>query len=108
MNPHPSSANNSERKRRYIVHLFGMQDEKTGLTRFTSQIRLWSFHANPNAIVKEHHFADECELIETVNPLLSQGSDVRDVLGHIESSDGFIYLLNLSPSQAATLGWLPS
>ena len=48
---------------------------------------------------------DEYELIETINPLLPHGSDVRDVLSHIESPDGFIYLLYLSSEEAERLGW---
>ena len=44
----------------------------------------------------ERAFKDEDDLIRTVNPLLTNGSDVRDVLSHIESSDGFFYLLHLT------------
>jgi hypothetical protein len=40
-----------------------------------------------------------------MNPLLPRGSDVRDVLSHIESPDGFLYLLHLSSEEAAHLGW---
>lgn len=48
---------------------------------------------------------DEYELIETINPLLPRGSDIRDVLSHIESPDGFLYLLYLSAEEANRLGW---
>ncbi len=48
---------------------------------------------------------DEYELTEALNPLLPHGSDVRDVLSHIESPEGFLYLLNLSSEEARRLGW---
>jgi len=54
---------------------------------------------------REHDFGDEFELVEAVNPLLPEGSDVRDVLAHIESQEGFLYLLHLTAEQAARLGW---
>ena len=57
------------------------------------------------AEIHERAFCDQCELIETVNRLLPRGSDVRDVLGHIESPDGFLYLLHLSSEEAGCLGW---
>jgi hypothetical protein len=50
-------------------------------------------------------FADECELIAVINPLLPNGSDVRDVFEHIETPNGFFYLLRLSDEEAAQLGW---
>ena len=54
---------------------------------------------------RERVFTDEYELIETINPLLPQGSDVRNVISHIESPDGFLYLLYLSSEEANSLGW---
>jgi hypothetical protein len=53
----------------------------------------------------ERAFGDECELIATINPLLPPGSDVRDGFDHIESPNGFDYLLHLSAEQAGQLGW---
>ncbi|MFP5233626.1 MAG: hypothetical protein ACLGQX_13530 [Acidobacteriota bacterium] len=44
-------------------------------------------------------------MIDVVNPLLLRGSDVRDVMEHIESPNGFFYLLRLSSEEAARLGW---
>ena len=61
-------------------------------------------HERPRR-TRERVFTDECELIETINPLLPRGSDVRDVLTHIESPDGFLYLLHLKSEQPAGLGW---
>ena len=58
-------------------------------------------HAEP----RERAFADECELIATINPLLPPGSDIRDVFDHIESPNGFYYLLHLRSEEAAQLGW---
>ena len=53
----------------------------------------------------ERVFTDEYELIEIINPLLSQGSDVRNVISHIEKPEGFLYLLYLSSEEANSLGW---
>jgi hypothetical protein len=40
-----------------------------------------------------------------MNALLPHGSDVRNVLSHIESPDGFLYLLYLSFEEVSNLGW---
>ena len=61
--------------------------------------------ASVHAKTQERVFTDEYELIETMNPLLPHGSDVRDVISHIESPDGFLYLLYLSSEEAGSLGW---
>jgi hypothetical protein len=57
------------------------------------------------AEVHERIFADEYALIATINPLLPSGSDVRDVFSHIESPDGFYYILELRGEEAQQLGW---
>jgi hypothetical protein len=105
MNGQIPSPNPGERRRRYLVHLIASQDESTGGRRYIARVRLWSARPNPRAKTTEHDFADECELIEVLNPLLPKGSDVRDVLGCVESLEGFLYLLQLSQTQAASLGW---
>ncbi len=105
MSPQIASMNPTDRRRRYLVHLMTAQDESTGVRRYIARIRLWSARANPRAKTAEHDFSDECELIEVMNPLLPKGSDVRDVLGYVESPEGFLYLLQLSQTQAAALGW---
>lgn len=51
------------------------------------------------------HFRDECALVQAVNPLLPCGSDIRDVLGHVENKGGFFYLVDLKTEQAMQLGW---
>lgn len=99
------SPNPGERRRRYLVHLVAAQDESTGERRYIARVRLWTARPNPRAKTIEHDFADECELIEVVNPLLPKGSDVRDVLRCVESPEGFHYLLQLSQTQAASVGW---
>jgi len=52
-------------------------------------------------------FSDASELIATINPLLPGRSDVRDVLSHIESKEGFLYLIDLTSEQVSSLR-LPS
>ena len=70
-----------------------------------ARIRLWTARIRARAESQGRAFIDESELIEIVNPLLPRGSDVRDVLSHVESPDGFLYLLHLDSEEAARLGW---
>jgi len=91
-------------KRRYLVHLFCAYDESSATCRYTARIRIWTSRSI-RAKTYERAFSDECELIESVNPLLPTGSDVRNVFSHIESPDGFFYLLHLSFEEAGHLGW---
>jgi len=93
------------RRRRYLVHLCYRHDEDSLARRYIANIRLWTARSSAHAKAQECAFLDEYELIETINPLLSHGSDVRDVLSHIESPDGFLYLLYLSSEEAGRLGW---
>lgn len=92
-------------RRRYLVHLFCVHDESNGACRYFARIRMWATRINPRAETHERSFSDQCEFIETINGLLPNGADVRDVLSHIESPDGFLYLLHLSPQAASYLGW---
>ena len=72
---------------------------------YTANIRLWAARGRSRLGAYERAFSDECDLIRTVNPLLENGSDVRDVLSHIESPDGFFYLLHLTAEEACKFGW---
>jgi hypothetical protein len=94
----------SSQKRRYLIHIMSTYDERTGTRSYIVRTRRWS--TRPTQIVRaaERQFADECELIKVLNPLLPQGSDVRDVLNDVEGPEGFIYLLHLNHTQAASLG----
>ena len=91
--------------RRYLVHLSCVQEETTGICRYLLRIQPWHRRSVRRIQPQERLFEDEYELIETLNPLLPEGSDVRNVLSYIESPEGFLYLLNLNPEQARTLGW---
>jgi hypothetical protein len=104
MNPSLQKLDQTPSKRRYLVHLFLAYDEISATCRYTARIRIWTSRSIP-AQTCERVFRDECELIETVNPLLPNGSDVRYVFSHIESLDGFFYLLHLNLEQAKQLGW---
>src|ERR1700760_4816243 len=97
--------NSAPRKRRYLVHLCCMHDQESLTCRYVASIRLWSVRNTGRTKTQRYTFADEYELIEAINALLPHGSDVRDVLSHIESPDGFIYLLCLSSEEAGNLGW---
>lgn len=92
-------------RRRYLVHLFCTRDESIDGGRYFARIRPWATRMIARTETHERVFSDECDLIETINPLLPRGSDVRDVLSHIESPDGFLYLLHLSSEQAGSVGW---
>ena len=93
------------RRRRYVVYLFCAHDETNGACGYIARIQPWAARMSARVETRERVFTDECELIETINPLLPRGSDVCDVLSHIESPDGFLYLLHLNSEQAARLGW---
>ncbi len=92
-------------RRRYLVHLCCKHDEGGLACRYIANIRLWTVRGSAHVKSQDRAFLDEYDLIETINPLLSRGSDVRDVLSHIESPDGFLYLLYLSSEEAGRLGW---
>ena len=93
------------RKRRYLIHLCCVHDEGSRACRYVARIQLWKIRGSVHTKAHEHVFTDEYELIEIINPLLPHGSDVRNVISHIESPDGFLYLLYLSSEEAGSLGW---
>jgi hypothetical protein len=92
-------------RRRYLIHLtctFAADDDAR---RYVVRIQPWTSRLRTTTQRRERFFSDEYELVEIVNPLLPSGSDVRDVIGHIECNDGFFYLLHLTAEQAKRLGW---
>jgi hypothetical protein len=93
------------RRRRYLIHLCCRYDEGSRACRYVARIQLWATRSSVHTKTHERVFTDEYELIETINPLLHRGSDVRNVISHIENPDGFIYLLCLSSEEANCLGW---
>lgn len=93
--------------RRYLVHLSCAPDGDCAGGRYFARIRPWAARSSSQTEILGRVFADECELIEVINPLLPHGSDIRDVFEHIESQSGFFYLLHLSRDEAAQLGWRP-
>lgn len=105
MSWHDPTRGVDDRPRRYVLHLSCARRRETGEWRYVGHIRPWVPRTRVAAKAKEHEFDNESKLIETLNPLLPHGSDVRDVLSHIESPDGFFYLLHLTAEQAAKLGW---
>ena len=94
-------------RRRYLVHLFGVPDGRCERYRYIAKIRQWALRKAKTENC-QRAFVDDRELISTINPLLPQGSDVRDVFEHIEGPNGFIYLLCLTAEEALRLGWRPS
>ncbi len=105
MNRQAQKRDQTPRKRRYLVHLYCTYDERRNVCRHIARIQLWNTRSSVHANTQERVFTDEYELIETINPLLPHGSDLRNVISHIQSPDGFHYLLYLSPEEAGTLGW---
>ncbi len=92
-------------KRRYVIHLFCSLDENTGSCHYIARIHPWGARSSAHAEIHERVFANEYELVDTINRLLPPGSDVRDVLSHIESPEGFFYVLHLGSDEAVRLGW---
>jgi len=92
-------------RRRYLVHLYCMCDEEKHALHYVLRIQSWGTRPGIHAEWYERRFADEWELIVTINRFLPEGSDVRDVFTHIESPEGFFYVLNLNRAEAAQLGW---
>jgi hypothetical protein len=105
MNSPGQKLDSTPRRRRYVIHLYCAQEESSNARRYIARIQPWTARGSFRAKFRERSFTDECELIETINPLLPPGSDVRDVLSHIESTDGFLYLLHLNLEEAGRLGW---
>lgn len=93
------------RRRRYLIHLTCASKARDESRHYVVRIQPWTSRSRAQPEKQERLFNDECELAEAVNPLLPFGSDVRDVLGHIECNDGFFYLLHLTAEQARRLGW---
>jgi hypothetical protein len=105
MNPPAQKIIPGPRRRRYLIHLCCTYDEGSHARRYAARTQLWTTRGSVMAKIGERVFTDEYELIETINPLLPQGSDVRNVISHIENPDGFLYLLYLSSEEANSLGW---
>ncbi len=94
-------------RRRYLVHLYCTRADQSGSCAYSVRIRPWSARGDYRTKAMDRVFADEWELIDIVNPLLVRGSDLRDVMEHIESPNGFFYLLRLTSEEAERLGWRP-
>jgi hypothetical protein len=91
--------------RRYLIHLFCTPGDLPGERRYVLRIRPWTPRNRVCRDTQQRLFEDESEMIQTVNPLLPPGSDVRHILSHVESPEGFLYLLQLNSEQAGALGW---
>ena len=105
MNRSAQKRNRLPRRRRYLVHLCYERDESSRAGRDVSYFQLWTSRRGVQTKTHERVFTDEYQLTEIINPLLAQGSDVRNVIGHIENPDGFTYLPYLSSEEANNLGW---
>ncbi len=105
MNALEAKSNAAPKRHRFLLHLSGTREGSCEECRYTARIRLWAARGSSFSGTHERAFKDEDDLIRTVNPLLTNGSDVRDVLSHIESPDGFFYLLHLTVEEACKFGW---
>ncbi len=103
---HPSGKHDQPAHRsRYMIHLACSFEAGDDSRHYVVRIQPWKSRPGEEVERCERIFSDEYELAEAVNPLLPCGSDVRDILGHIECNDGFFYLLHLTAEQAQSLGW---
>jgi len=105
MKPTVQKGESAPRRRRYVVHLLCVRENDYDSCRYVTRIWARPGRAVKEADAHERIFADECSLTATINPLLPSGSDVRDILSHVESPDGFFYMLWLSGEEASRLGW---
>jgi hypothetical protein len=105
MRPLDPKSQSTPRRHRFLLHLFGKREGDGEECQYSATIRLWAGRGSSLSGTYERAFKDEYDLIRTVNPLLTNGSDVRDVLSHIESPDGFFYLLYLTSEEACKFGW---
>jgi hypothetical protein len=105
MNPAEQKPGPSPPCRRYVVHLLCTRDADYKPWNYIVRIRPWTARVLLQAEVHERIFTDEYAMIAAINPLLPSGSDVRDIFSHIESPDGFYYILELSGEEARKLGW---
>lgn len=100
-----TKADSTKNRRRYLVHLTCSNKGESNSRRYVVFIQLWPMRRGRPAEVHTQIFSSETLLVSVMNPLLPRGSDVRDVLGHIECDDGFFYLLYLTNQEARQLGW---
>jgi hypothetical protein len=92
-------------RRRYLIHISMERSADGSSQEYLVCVEPWAARRGKCSEKGALHFGDECALIQAVNPLLPCGSDVRDVLGHVESKGGFFYLIDLTTEQAKQLGW---
>lgn len=90
-------------RRRYLIHISMVRMADNSSQEYLVCVEPWAARRSKCSEQNTVHFSDECALIEAVNPLLPSGSDVRDVLGHVESKGGFFYLVELTATQARKL-----
>lgn len=100
-----SVAHGAENRRRYLVHLTCLNEGESNSQRYVVLIQSWPMRRGKRSESYTQAFNSEAELVAVMNPLLPSGSDIRDVLGHIECKDGFFYLLYLTNQEARLLGW---
>jgi hypothetical protein len=92
-------------RRRYLIHISMERSAGGSSQEYRVCIEPWAARRSKCSEKGTLHFRGECALIQAVNPLLPCGSDVRDVLGQVESKGGFFYLIALTTEQARQLGW---
>ncbi|UWZ81684.1 hypothetical protein [Occallatibacter riparius] len=105
MNSDHHAQQSTARRRRYVLHLSCMLEPDSDKRRYLVRIRPSVSRSTFNQPFGQRAFEDDCELIAAINPLLPVGSDVRDVFGHIEATNGFFYVVWLSDEEAQGLGW---
>ena len=87
--------------KKYVVTLFGeKQDDEI---HYRSTIHPLSYSLL-GRIVLEREYKDECEMVQVVNSVLPVG-DIREALDLIQRPEGLEKEIELTDSQAASLGW---
>lgn len=87
--------------KKYLVTLFG--EKQNGEIRYRSTIRLLNYSLL-GKITLEKVYKDECEMVQVVNSVLPAG-DIREALDLIQRPQGLEKEMELTDSQAASLGW---
>ena len=105
MNPDCGENNREARRRRFVVHLSCLSETGRESGRYFARIRPSTARSGAHTQFGERAFEDDCELIAVINPLLPPGSDVRDIFAHIDTPNGFFYVLWLTHEEARQLGW---
>jgi hypothetical protein len=87
--------------KKYLVTLYG--EKENSEIRYRSTIHP-AHQTLLGRIVLEREYKDECEMVQVVNSVLPAG-DIKATLDLIQRPEGLEKEMELTDSQAASLGW---